>query len=45
VRFLSGGAYAYGDADEALYRELAEADSIGGFVNQALKPQHPVRRL
>lgn len=45
VTFVSGARYAYCDVDEASYRELLAAESIGTFVNTAIKPNRRYRRL
>jgi hypothetical protein len=43
VRFISGGTYVYGMVPRAAFEALLEADSIGTFVNQRIKPRFPVR--
>lgn len=45
VTFTGGARYLYLDVDEPTYRALLDAGSIGAFVNGAIKPNHPFRRL
>lgn len=43
VRFVDGGTYVYAMVPSAVFEALLEADSIGRFVNQRIKPRYPVR--
>ncbi|MGY3128808.1 hypothetical protein ACVWW9_002337 [Agrococcus sp. UYP33] len=43
VRFVSGDTYVYGMVPRAMFEALLTADSIGRFVNERIKPRHPVR--
>jgi hypothetical protein len=41
VQFKSSGrTYVYFDVEERRYRELLEADSIGGYFNREIRPHH-----
>jgi len=37
VAFCDGTVYQYFDVPEALYQELLQAGSIGGFLNEQIK--------
>lgn len=43
VRFVDGGTYVYGMVPRTVFEALLDADSIGRFVNERIKPRHPVR--
>lgn len=43
IRFVSGGTYVYGMVPSAVFEALLDADSIGRFVNERIKPRYPVR--
>ena len=43
VRFVGGSTYVYGMVPRAVFEALLGADSIGRFVNERIKPRHPVR--
>ena len=43
VRFVGGGTYVYGMVPRAVFEALLGAESIGRFVNERIKPRHPVR--
>jgi KTSC domain len=43
VRFLSGHTYVFAQADETLFEELRSADSVGGYFNRVVKPNHGYR--
>jgi hypothetical protein len=45
VEFYGGGIYAYRDVPPRVYDEFAAADSKGTFVNTAIKPNYPVRKV
>jgi len=44
VRFVGPGLYAYAGVEEATYTALRAAESVGAFVNEVIKPHHPVTR-
>ena len=43
VRFVSGDTYVYAMVPPSVYRDLLDAESVGRFVNQRIKPTYPVR--
>ena len=45
VRFRESGPYVYSDVPEHVYRELLEAGSKGGYVNNVVKPAYACREL
>ena len=45
VTYTGGETYAYAGVERTTYEALLAADSIGRFVNDIIKPTHPVRRL
>ena len=43
VEFREGQVYEYLEVPETIYRELLQAESIGNYVNTAIKPRFRVR--
>ena len=43
VTFVGGDTYVYAMVPPSVYRMLREAESVGRFVNQTIKPTYPVR--
>ncbi|WP_343917299.1 KTSC domain-containing protein [Agrococcus citreus] len=43
IRFVDGGTYVYGMVPIAIFEALLDADSIGRFVNDRIKPRYPFR--
>ena len=43
VKFVSGDTYVYAMVPPSVYRSLREAESVGRFVNQTIKPTYPAR--
>lgn len=43
VRFVSGETYVYAMVPPSVHRELLAAESVGRFVNSAVKPTYPAR--
>lgn len=37
VEFRNGSVYQYFDVPEAVYRELLNAESVGGYLNSCIK--------
>ena len=40
VRFLNGRTYVYHDAEEYVFIEFQNADSLGRYLNQNIKPNY-----
>lgn len=45
VEFHGSGTYAYRGVPAHVFDEFLRAEFKGAFVNQAIKPRYPVRRL
>jgi hypothetical protein len=45
VWYAGGGHYCYFDVASETYSALIRADSIGGFVNRQIKPNHRYREI
>lgn len=45
VRFLSGDTYVYSGADQGTFEELLNADSVGSYLNRAIKPNYEYSKL
>ena len=45
VRFEDGAEYRYVEVSRSKFRSLLQADSIGGFVNQYIKPYHSTWKI
>jgi hypothetical protein len=45
VEFLDSGLYAYRGVPLGVYDEFARAESKGTFVNEAIKPRYPFRKV
>ena len=45
VEYASGEVYVYAMVPRSVYRRLLQADSVGAFVNQEVKPVYPGRHL
>jgi hypothetical protein len=45
VEFHDSGLYAYEGVPAHVYEEFDRAESKGTFVNEAIKPRYPFRRV
>jgi hypothetical protein len=45
VEFAHGGAYRYEDVTYQAHTELLEADSVGGYLNEHIKPYYDCERI
>lgn len=45
VEFTHGGAYRYLNVTYQTHTELLEANSVGGYLNQHIKPHHACERI
>lgn len=45
VEFVNGGVYDYLDVPATEADRLREADSLGRYLNQRIKPRYRVRRV
>lgn len=45
VEFHDSGTYAYRGVPARVFEDFLRAESKGAFVNEAIKPCYPVRRL
>lgn len=44
VRFHNGGLYSYDNVDHDVYVDLVHAESVGKYLNQAVKGIYPFAR-
>jgi hypothetical protein len=45
VEFHGGAVYAYEGVPPAVYEQFERAESKGTFLNAAIKPRYPARKL
>jgi hypothetical protein len=45
VRFEEGREYRYSRVPRSKFHALLAAESIGGFINDEIKPHHPCREI
>ena len=45
VEFKNGSVYQYYDVPEVVHQELMQASSVGGFLNEQIKPTYRGARL